>query len=87
MITSKYQCNTELFQLNVSGETKGFLIDKNLLCAVEDTALCAMFSGRHPIKKINGEVYINRNPKIFMYLLDYLRMGQKTPNITDDYEK
>lgn len=85
-LQEKFSHGEELFQLNVSGVTEGFLIDKNLLCSVPNTALEAKFSGRHAIPKINGQVYLNRNPKIFSLLLDYLRMGQKTPKLKDEYE-
>lgn len=86
MINQKYAKPGELFQLNVSGVTAGFLLDKELLCSVPNTALEAKFSGRYPIEKINGEVYLNRNPKIFNMLIDYLRMGLKMPNVTDPYD-
>jgi hypothetical protein len=34
-----------------------------------------MFSGRHPLKLKNGRVFIDRNPKVFELVLDYLRNG------------
>jgi len=43
---------------------------------VKDSALEAMFSGRHPLKKLNDKVFVDRNPKIFILILDFLRNGK-----------
>lgn len=86
MVNEKYTHGGELFQLNVSGVTDGFLLNKELLCSVPNTAMEAKFSGRHVIEKVNGQVYLNRNPRIFLMLIDYLRMGQKIPQIKEEYD-
>ena len=59
--------------LNVSGLTEGLTIPRNLLTLCEGTSLEAMFSGRHEIKTIDGNPYLNRDPEIFKLLLSYLR--------------
>jgi hypothetical protein len=54
LVNLRYATEGELFQLNVSGLTAGFLLNKELLCSVPNTALEAKFSGRYQIEKING---------------------------------
>ena len=42
-----------------------------------------MFSGRHALPKHNGKVFIDRNPNIFMELIDYLRNNMRLPKKID----
>ena len=66
MMTSKFGTDKKVFQLNVRGETQGFLLSKHLLCSVEGTALEAKFSGRHAlVENEKGEYYVDRDPKAF----------------------
>ena len=73
-------------QLNVGGETKGFTVRKALLTSVPGSALEAMFSGRHTLHKIDGKVFIDRNPDIFIRMLDYLRNNFRLPDSLDKVE-
>ena len=77
----------EIFELNVSGVTKGFSLSKKLLTSKPDTAIEAMFSGRHTIKKVDGQVILDRDPKIFRCLVNYLRNPIKEPVLKDEYEQ
>ena len=43
-----------------------------------------MFSGRHELKKQGGKVFLDRNPKVFRYVLDYLRNNQEVDFIFKD---
>jgi len=43
-----------------------------------------MFSGRHELKKQSGKVFLDRNPKVFRYVLDYLRNNQEVDFIFKD---
>ena len=70
-------------ELNVGGVTEDFIVSKDLLCSIKPSTLEEMFSGRHELKKFNGKVFIDRNPKIFRYVLDYLRIGHKEFDIFD----
>ena len=79
--------NESVVQLNVSGVTKGFLIAKDILCSVPNSALEAMFSGRHELKKESGAIYLSRNPKVFELVIDYLRNNQDYIDIEDKYLK
>ena len=79
--------NESVVQLNVSGVTKGFLVAKDILCSVPNSALEAMFSGRHELKKEHGAIYLSRNPKVFELVIDYLRNNQEYIEIEDKYLK
>ena len=78
-----FENDDEIFELNVSGVTKGFTISKALLCSVPESALEAKFSRRHPIQKRNGKVFMDRNPKVFEQLVNFLR----NPAIVHDFER
>jgi len=43
-----------------------------------------MFSGRHELMKNGGFIFVDRNPTMFRYVLDYLRNDEKMPNIRDE---
>ena len=47
----------------------------------------AMFSGRHELKKIDGRVYVNRDPEIFKLILSHLRNDQVDLKINNSYKK
>ena len=46
-----------------------------------------MFSGRHSLPKVNGKIFVDRNPQTFMTVLDYLRNNLRLPKITDEKEQ
>ena len=46
-----------------------------------------MFGGRHEIKKIDDQVFIDRDAVSFRYLLNQLRSDLEMPVIVDKYEK
>ena len=55
----------DIVELNVSGRTDGLTLTKELLCSVPGSALEAMFSGRHTVKKVRGRIFISRDPELF----------------------
>ncbi len=59
--------------LNVSGATESFIVPKSTLCSVKETAVESMFSGRFAVPEVDGKKFVNRNPKQFLKVLDYLR--------------
>ena len=73
----------EVVELSVSGETSGFCVTRSLLCSVPGSKLDTLFSGRHNLPKINGKIFIDRNPQIFAMTLDYLRNDMKLPKNLD----
>lgn len=74
---------SDVVLLDVGG--KQFTTSRNTLCSVEGSMLEAMFSGRHTLKQVNGRFVIDRDPKLFRYILAYLR-DQKLQLPKDDEE-
>ena len=66
---------SEILELNISGEKKT-MVSRSVLTCVPETSLEALFSGRHPVQKIDGCIFVDRNPVGFQYLIDYLRNGK-----------
>ena len=57
----------DTFDICVSGTM--FHLSKSLLTSVPESALEAMFSGRHEIQKKNGIVHLDRDPEAFSLLI------------------
>ena len=74
----------EIVQLNVGGVTKGFTVTRELMKTIPGSYLDAMFSGKFQLKKVDGKVYLNRDPEIFKLVLRYLR-NQVHPKTLDAY--
>ena len=75
----------DIFELNVGGTL--FTVTRKTLCRAPGTMIEAKFSGRHPIKLTkDGKVFIDRNPKAFEYVIEYLRNYPLKPEV-DDPEK
>ena len=70
--------------LNVGGVTDGFMVPRSMLCTVKGSALEAMFSGRHELPKVDGKIFINRDPEIFKSVINYLRNNLRLQKINDD---
>ena len=57
-------CATKNYlDINVGGTI--VKIPKSIMSQFEDTALEALFSGRHDIEVKNGVPFINRDPEVF----------------------
>ncbi|KAJ4458044.1 putative K+ channel tetramerization subfamily protein [Paratrimastix pyriformis] len=70
----RFDLPENIITMNVGGRM--FTTYKKVLLTQEDSMLAAMFSGRHPLSKgPDGVPFIDRNPKIFEKILDYLRTG------------
>jgi len=65
----------EIIPLNVSGSTHGFQVSWDLLKQVPGSKLAEMLEVNSDTKFVDNCVFIDRNPKIFEYMLDYLRTG------------
>jgi hypothetical protein len=77
---------TEIYCLNVRGENMA--VSKDLLCKEEGSMLEAKFSGRFPIEINNGKVMIDRDPRIFRQMINYVRNNNSIPKFKnkDDAE-
>ena len=62
----------ELLKLNVGG-TYFPVVSKKILTSIPETALEAMFSGRHELTKIDDRIFVNRDPDNFKNLIKFLR--------------
>ena len=58
--------------MNVGG-THHLLTERDVLTSVTGSLLCSMFNGTHELKKINDEVWLDRDGETFQHLLNYLR--------------
>jgi len=73
-MSSKFLIQDDLVELNVGGTP--FTTYLNTLTKIPESMLAAMFSGRFPLNKdTHGRVFIDRDPKIFRYILSYMRSG------------
>ena len=75
--------STDILQLDVGGVTEGFKVRRSLLTSVQGSALEAMFSGRHALPLHNDNIFIDRNPRVFIEVLDYLRNNMQLPKKID----
>jgi hypothetical protein len=77
-----------MVDLNIGGE-RMLTVARSTLTQEEVSMLGAMFSGRHMLTRDTvGRVYIDRDPKPFSYVLDYLRNGGVLPaNIPVDEQE
>ena len=57
--------------MNVGGVT--YMAKRSVLTQVKHSVMEAMFSGRHPVKEVDGIAIIERDPIAFPYVLSYLR--------------
>jgi len=72
---SKFLIEDDIVEINVGGQV--FSTYLNTLTKIPESILAAMFSGRFPLNKdSNGRIFIDRDPKIFRYILMYLRSGE-----------
>ena len=67
---------SDIVELNVGGN-KEFEIRKTTLQQVPGSALDAMFSGRHSLPMKNNKVFVDRDPKAFKMMVDFIRNNGK----------
>jgi len=75
--------SNKVIQLNVGGEK--FTTLRSTLCQYEGTFLEALVSGRHEtIEHPEGYIFVDRNPKYFPVILDFLRDCSLVPELPAD---
>ena len=65
----------DIIDLNIGGTHK-ITTSKQTLTSVKDSSLAAMFSGRYPLSKHNGRVFIDRDGEAFCLMLSFLRTSK-----------
>jgi len=74
-MVSKFLIDDDIIELNVGGTV--FTTYLQTLTKIPESMLAAMFSGRFPLNKDStGRIFIDRDPRIFRYILTYLRSGE-----------
>ena len=64
--------DSEVVALNVGG-TAHLMTERDVLRLCPESTLAKMFSGMHELKKIDGEVFLDRDGTTFQHLVNYLR--------------
>lgn len=62
----------DVVALNVGG-THHMMTERDVLTSCPDSLLARMFNGLHELKKINEEVFLDRDGTTFQNLVNYLR--------------
>lgn len=75
--------DSDVVTINVGG-TVHLQTEKEVLCSVEGSTLQKLFSDMHELKKINEEVFLDRDGETFKHVVNYLRNGRTVlPEFTD----
>lgn len=75
-IKSLVKYDSEVISLNVGGTTH-LQTEKDVLTSVPGSLLASLFSDMHELKKVDGEVFLDRDGKTFETLVNYLRNERK----------
>lgn len=82
-IKALYKYESEIVSLNIGGTTH-IQTEKDVLCSVEGSTLAKLFSDMHQLKKVNEEVFLDRDGETFETLVNYLRNDRKVfPEFND----
>jgi hypothetical protein len=75
--------DSKVIALNVGG-THHLMTELDVLRSCKGSNLELMFSGMHELKKIEGEVFLDRDGKTFLNLVNYLRNNREVfPDFMD----
>lgn len=64
-----------IYEINVGGQTT-VTTTRTTLAKFPNSALAALFSGRHRIPYYKGQVFIDRDPAPFCHMISFLRTGK-----------
>ena len=71
-IRKRHPIDGEIISINIGGKLH-VKTELDVLRSAEGSRLQQLFSEMHPLKKINDEVFIDRDGKTFEMLINYLR--------------
>ena len=78
---------SDIMKINVGG-THHLVCSRKVLCHVPGSSLEKMFSGLHALKKVDEEVFIDRDGTTFECLLNYLRNYRRIwPDFKTEHEE
>ena len=81
-IAALVKLDSEVVALNVGG-THHMMTERDVLRLVPGSTLEKMFNGLHELKKVDNEVFLDRDGQTFLYLINYLRNNYNSKsNIT-----
>ena len=73
----------DVVALNVGG-THHMMTERDVLTSCPESLLARMFNGLHELKKINDEVFLDRDGSTFQHLVNYLRNDREVfPDFVD----
>lgn len=82
-IRSLVRLDSEVIKLNIGG-THHLQTEKDVLRSVPGSTLAKMFSDMHELKKVDEEVFLDRDGRTFESLVNYLRNDRKVfPDFTE----
>ena len=71
-IAAMVKLDSEVIALNVGG-THHMMTERDVLRLIPGSTLDKMFNGLHELKKIDNEVFLDRDGRTFQHLVNYLR--------------
>ena len=75
--------DSDVVTLNVGG-TVHLQTEKEVLCLVEGSVLQKLFSDMHELKKIDEEVFLDRDGETFKHVVNFLRNDRRVfPEFVD----
>ena len=74
--------SSSVLSLNVGGRL--FTTYKATLLQYPDSMLAAMLDGSYTACQVSGSVFIDRDPELFDYVLDFLRSGPSAFEMPSD---
>ena len=82
-IKKLHKIDSEVVSLNVGGRAH-IQTEKEVLTSVAGSKLAALFSEMHELKKVDNEIFLDRDGQTFEHLVNYLRNDRKIfPEFTE----
>lgn len=80
---ARVKLDSEVVALNVGG-THHMMTERDVLTQVRGSVLEKMFNGMNELKRIDDEVFLDRDGRTFQYLVNYLRNDREVfPEFVD----